>query len=104
MLDIMYYYGNDSTKELAVVMGKKEQAPKSPSGMPTSPSSQSGQRHSSSTSNNGSIYNPTGDQLALFNCVCIRSLYFATKFGIIYVLPASVNYGTQYMPLLWNMK
>ena len=58
MLDIMYYYGNDSTKELAVAMGRKEEASvRSPSGTPTSPTAQDWQRHSSS---NSSVYSPTG--------------------------------------------
>ena len=58
MLDIMYYYGNDSTMELAVAMGRKEEAPvRSPLGTPTSLTAQDWQRHSSS---NSSVYSPTG--------------------------------------------
>ena len=65
MLDIMYYYGNDATKELAVAMGKKEEGP---SGTPTNATTE---RHSSSASSNGSIYSPTGELLdcfSQFNC------------------------------------
>ena len=59
MLDIMYYYGNDSTRELAIAMGRKEEASvQSPSVTPTSPPAQNWQRHSSS---NGSVYSPTGE-------------------------------------------
>ena len=47
MLDIMYYYGNNSTKELAVAMGKKEETP---SGTPTSPTAKVWQRQSGSVS------------------------------------------------------
>ena len=61
MLDIMYYYGNDSTRELAIAMGRKEEASRSvrsPSGTPTSPTAQDWQRRSSS---NSSVYSPTGE-------------------------------------------
>ena len=61
MLDIMYYYGNDATKELAVAMGKKEEGP---SGTSTNSVTQ---RHSSSASSNGSIYSPTGECLHCFS-------------------------------------
>ena len=52
MLDIMYYYGNDSTRELAIAMGRKEEASvRSPSGTPLSRSS----------SNSSVYYTPTGE-------------------------------------------
>ena len=56
MLDIMYYYGNDATKELAIAMGKKEEGPSSVSTKPTG-------RHSSSISSNDSVYSPTGENV-----------------------------------------
>ena len=81
MLDIMYYYGNDSTKELAIAMGRKEDgAVRSPLGTPTSPTALYEQRHSSSnssvhsptaqyqqrhSSSNSSVYSPTGELLAV---------------------------------------
>ena len=56
MLDIMYYYGNNSTKELAVAMGKKEETP---SATPTSPTAKVWQRQSGSVSSSSSVYSPT---------------------------------------------
>lgn len=65
MLDIMYYHGNDTTKELAVAMGRKEEAPAN--GTPTSPSAQNWQHQSSSINSSSSgVYNPTGNQLHYF--------------------------------------
>ena len=56
MLDIMFYYGNDATKELAIAMGKKEEGL---SGIPTNPTV----RHSSSVSSSDSVYSPTGKSM-----------------------------------------
>ena len=74
MLDIMYYHGNDSTKELAIAMGRKEDSSmRNPLGLPTSPTARDQQRHSSSnssvysptarrhSSNSSSVYSPTGE-------------------------------------------
>ena len=61
MLDIMYYYGNDATKELAIAMGKKEEGPSS---TPTNPTAQ---RYSSSVSSSDSVYSPTGENLHWFS-------------------------------------
>ena len=59
MLKIMGYYGNDSTRELAIAMGWKEEASvRSPLVTPTSPPAQDWQRQSS---NNSSVYSPTGE-------------------------------------------
>lgn len=63
MLDIMYYHGNDATKELAIAMGKKKgDSVSSSSPTPTSPVSQDWHCQSSSvSSNNSSVHSPTGD-------------------------------------------
>ena len=59
MLDIMFYYGNDSTRELAVAMGRKEEASmRSPLLTPTSSPAQDWQCHPSSSS---SLHSPTGE-------------------------------------------
>ena len=96
MLDIMYYYGNDSTKELAIAMGRKEDsAVRSPLGTPTSPTAQYEQRHSSSnssvhsptvrdqqrhSSSNSSVYSPTGELLAV--CAVI---FIVWKFTLLFL-------------------
>jgi len=60
MVDIMYYHGNDSTKDLAIAMGKKEEAstPVHPDVVPTSPTAHD---QSSSVSSTSSIASPPGD-------------------------------------------
>lgn len=87
MLDIMYDHGNDSTKQLAIVMGRKEEVAVSPLATPTSPAAKDFQRHSSSASNNSSIYSPTG-----YLCVCCVYFTCSIQYDIINMLISVLLY------------
>ena len=68
MLDIIYDYGNDAARDLAVAMGKKEEIS---SATPTNLTA-SDQQQSSSVNSNSDVYTPTGTDdcsAALFTSV-----------------------------------
>ena len=57
MLDIIYDHGNDTARDLAVTMGKKEEIS---SATPTNLTASDQQQQSSSVNSNSDVYTPTG--------------------------------------------